>query len=672
MRKGGSLVIGHRLLVDRFSVSSVSSVANFHLPFFLFFFLVFFYHPLWPDNGTDGTRFFSLGDFSGSLNFLFQLTDEQEAAIDTVYRDSNRQFLEGGIFLAANGSIYHPNLLSFHVNLNIAGYRSRNTIFSDASINKAINNNYDVRVNILKQKKINLELYTKSDYRSHDRLFWERYYSTFKSTGVRLNSHLDVMPFEFNVYSSRLKSESLSYVERDEDSRNFDLRVTPLKKSRTRSFITLRGKDYSESVFDVHFRSLELLGTFSHRYGIGDMNVLSSVFNYHRLNGNYNIERFNFRLHNLYYLKPHLFVDAVYNLTGDDSFDRSFKKHEAEVKLNHQLFKSLDSSVLVGGRLENTINRKTTAFKNGVSFYYRKRIPTGSIQLYYNNDNEWSKYTSNESISSESREFDFSYMDVVILNQPGIAVDSIKVTDPGFSLIYVKDVDYQVEVLNYVIVITRLPGGAVPQGGKIVVFYDFLDYPDFRLKLHFYNINFRLNFLKYFNLIYRRRSLNNRVESPYVIPMFEDYTSDMLGGQINSTYLSADYMLEKYDSNLSAYKSYNFRLNAHLPVFKWLILRGGLTRNRLRFENVDFFTRFQAYNAECAFNPRTNITTTIIYRKIGYSTPLYFRDRESILVKFQWAFRRIILDIFYERILSATDTYDRGHNFFSVVIRRLF
>lgn len=635
----------------------------------IFYFLVFFYRPLWSDNGP---RLFKLSDFSGSFNLLYQLTDEKESTLDYVYRDSTRKFLEGGIFLETNGSIYHPNLLYFQVNLNIAGHRASNMLFSDATVNNAINNNYDVRLNFLRKKKINLEIYTRSDYRSHDRVFLERYYGTYKGTGVRLNSRLKFMPFDLHLYTSRLKTESLTYLERDEKSKHIDLRLTPLQKSRFRSYINLHAKDYYESKYDVDFRSLELTGTLSRRYGIKDKSVVSTVFNYHKMTGDYDIESFNLKLQNIYYLKPHLFFDTVYNLTGDNSFDRSSKEHELELRLNHRLFDSLDSSILMGGRWEDSLNRKVNALKNSLVFLYRKRIPTGSINLYYNNTNEWSKYTSRQMISSDSREFDFSYTDVVILNQPGINIDSIRVTDPDFSRIYVKDVDYQVEFLNYGIAITRLPGGAIPQGGKIMVFYDFLDYPDFRLKLHFYNINFRLNFLKYINLLYRRRSVNNRTESLYVIPLFEDYTSDTLGAQLNSRHLTADYMLEKYDSNLSTYKSYNFRINAHIRLFKWFTFRGGLTQNRLDFENMEFYTRFRAYTAECTFNPLDKINSNIIFRKIEYFTPTYFRNRESILFKLQWSFRRIIIDIFYERILSETGSYDRGHHFFSMVIRRLF
>jgi hypothetical protein len=35
-------------------------------------------------------------------------------------------------------------------------------------------------------------------------------------------------------------------------------------------------------------------------------------------------------------------------------------------------------------------------------------------------------------------------------------------------------------------------------------------------------------------------------------------------------------------------------------------------------------------------------------------------------------FRRIILDIFYEHMLSQTDIYERGRNYFSLILRRTF
>jgi hypothetical protein len=43
-----------------------------------------------------------------------------------------------------------------------------------------------------------------------------------------------------------------------------------------------------------------------------------------------------------------------------------------------------------------------------------------------------------------------------------------------------------------------------------------------------------------------------------------------------------------------------------------------------------------------------------------------------VVFKFQWQFRKIILDFFYEHILTTTLITERGHDFFSVMIRRTF
>jgi hypothetical protein len=157
-----------------------------------------------------------------------------------------------------------------------------------------------------------------------------------------------------------------------------------------------------------------------------------------------------------------------------------------------------------------------------------------------------------------------------------------------------------------------------------------------------------------------------------MVPPFENYDKDIYGTQFNSRFLNVDYTFENHDSNLSAYKSTNFRISGHLRLFRRFLLRANLTKSNIDFENVDFFSKFDAYSVESDYYISNNSAVNITYRKIAYETPIYARDRESILVKFRWTFRRIILDIYYERILGQTDTYDRRRNFFNLILRRTF
>jgi hypothetical protein len=638
---------------------------------FLFFSVLFFYLHV-PGASDDEPALFRLSDISGSLNLLYQVIDEEEASQGTVYRDSNRQYLEGGIHLISAGSIYHANLLSFNVDLNIAGHRSKNKLFSDAAVNNAINNTYDVRLLFFKEKRINIELYTKSNFSTHDRVFWERYFTTARSSGIRLYSRIDYLPFELEIYNLSIKSESLSYLERNEKSDNIDLRMPLLRNSRARLLFVLRNKNYSENVFNIHYKSLDLTGSFNYRYGHRDSNFLNLLTSYNRIKGNYDFEVFNFMAGNFYYFKPNLYLNTTYTLTIDNSLRRSYQRHDLYGELNHRLFESLNSELLLGGRLEDSPYQKIRAFRNQVNFYYKKKIPTGRILFRYSNLNEWSSYSSAEPGASSSDLLEFSYTDVVLVTQPGINRESIRITDPDFTYVYVEGIDYEIDILNNVITISRLPGGAIPRGGKVLVYYEYLTYPDFRLKLHSYNIDFRLIFLKYFHLIYGKRVVNNMVTSIYLVPPFESYDKDIYGTQFNSRFLNVDYTLESYDSNLSAYKSTNFRISGNVSLSRRFLLRANLTKSRIDFESVDYFSKFDAYSVESEYYLSNNSSANIIFRKIAYETPVYTRDRESILVKFRWTFRRIILDIYYEHILGLTDTYERGHNFFSLILRRTF
>jgi len=638
---------------------------------FLFFSIFFFYINV-QGAADDEPALFRLSDFSGSFNLLYQVIDEKETSLGTVYRDSYRQYLEGGIHLISAGSIYHANLLSFNLDLNIAGHRSKNKLFSDASVNNAINNTYDVHLVFLKEKKINLELYTKSNFTTHDRVFWERYFTTTRSSGVRLYSRLKYLPFELEIYNLSIKSESLSYLERNEKSDNLDFRMPLLGNSRARLLFVLRNKNYSESVYNIYYKSLDMTGSFSYRYGRRGKNILNSTASYNHINGNYDFEVFNFITGNFYYFKSNLYLDTTYKLTVDNSLQRSYKRHDLYSELNHRLFRSLNSEFLLGGRFEDSRYQKIRAIRNQVNFYYKKRIPTGRILFRYSNLNEWSRYSSEEPEANASELLEFSYTDVLMITQPGVKRESIRITDPGFNYVYVEGIDYEIDTLNSVITITRLPGGAIPWGGKILVYYEYLTYPDFRLKLHFYSIDFQLVFLKYFHLIYGKRAVNNAITSIYLVPPFENYDRDIYGAQFNSRYLNVDYTFERYDSNLSVYKSTNFRISGNINPFRRFLLRANLAKSRIDFESVDFFSKFDAYSIESEYYPANNSAVNVIFRKIAYETPIYARDRESILVKFRWTFRRVILDIYYERILGQTDAYERGHNFFSLILRRTF
>lgn len=622
--------------------------------------------------GAEGPRWFKLDKLSGFLTLQFQMTDETNTSNGEVQYDTNRKFLEGGIQVSTAGSIYHPNLLSFTVDANIVGNRSKNTLVTDASVHNAINNTYNVRLHFFKKKKINIEVFTLSHYTTAERRFRGRFFSKHDRTGITVNSSAKFLPFILSLYNNRNTIDALTYSERNEKSQNIDFRTTIFSGGKTHSFLTVKNKNYSESVYDVDYDSFEALFNFRHNYGIRQLNNVSSLLSFNRMKGNYNFELLRLILNSQYYFREHLDLRGTYTLTRDKAFDRSISRHELGTTLTHRLFQSLTSSLLVGGRIEDSTVQRRDILLGGFSFNYRKKIPKGQIAVFISQRFENSVNTAGGDLEHEIETFSFSFSDTVTLIRPGVDIDSIRVTTLDFSHIYVREVDYQVNIINNAVHITRLPGGDIPEDGSVAVHFAFLAYPDYRLKSSFQQINFSLAFLRYFEVFYRKTRNDHNVSSDYVTPLFDSYNRQIAGARFGIRYINVEYAFEKYDAVLSDYKADHIRGSAAVTLFKRLQFTASVSLSNLKYETGILYNKFRTYSGNINFNPSRRFNARAVYRKIRYETSEYFRDRESLLFKVRWEFRKMILEAFYEHVFDGYQQDERLHDYFSLSIKRRF
>jgi hypothetical protein len=620
-------------------------------------------------------RLFRLEDFGGAFVFFYEYTGEMESYAGEVDRDISRTYLEGGIQLDTEGSVYHPNFLSFQAKANILANRTKSQFFSDSSINNDINNTYDIRLHFLKKKTLNLQLYAIRHYFSFDRAFYERYFSSLSSVGLTLNSQARRFPFTLNAYINGMKSESLTYPERDEQSKNVDFKVNLLDVKKTNSKLTFKFKDYSESVYDIDFQSMDLMANFQHFYntkGSGGSDSFLSVLNVRRMRGDSDFSSLGFFNTARYHFRKNLYARGEYKLVKDEAFNRSSTQHNITGYLNHKLFESLDTMLMAGGRFERSTRRDADVFRYGVTFNYRKKIPTGVFRLTYVNRQENGQYRSRGSSDNTSYRMDFSASDTIVITRIGIDVDTIVVTDPNYAHIYVRGVDYHVTSMQNIVTITRLPGGAILPGASVLVHFEFLTAPDYNLKLNMYRLDVNLQVLKRFHFFYRK-AINDPVTiSDYTVVPFEDYNKTTFGGKFLTRFLRAEYYRETYDSSRSNYVSNNYRVAGNLSIGRFLRLSADVAINRLNYQPEVFFSHLDAYTGECSLFLSPRLTFRGMYRKIDYSIPGLSRERESIIVRANWAFRRIIVELFYERIFSGSLLMERERDYFTLMIRRTF
>jgi len=617
-------------------------------------------------------RLFNLDKFSGSLNLQFQLTGEKNYTDDILQYDVFRRFLQGGIRLSTAGSVYHPNLLSFWADVNIVGNRIKDRLISDESVHNSLNNTYNIRALFFKKKKFNIEFFALSHYITAERRFRGRFFSRNKSAGLNLNLRTRTLPFTLSVSSNRNTVDSLTYSERDEKSENIDFRINFLRGPHSNSYLTFKNKNYSESVYDVDYDSLELLFNFRHHYGAGSMNNITSTLSYNRMKGNYNFQLLRYIANSQYFFREDLDLRTIYTLTRDEAYDRSLNRHELSASLTHRLFESLMSTFLVGGRIEDTEAQERNVLFGGVTFNYRKKIRGGNIGLYISQRYEDSVNKSGGDVQHEIETFEFSFSDTITLIRPGINTGSIQITDLEYSRIYIRGVDYEVNIVNNSVHITRLPGGDIPENGLVAVHYAFLSYPDYRLKSHFQQINASVQFLRYFEVFYRDTLNNHDISSDFITPLFDSFDRRIVGARFNINFFKTEYAREKYDSVYSDYNADHFRASAAVNLFKRLQLSGSFSLSRLTYESADLYNNFNTYSANLTYSPNPKFNARAIYRMIGYETSEYSRNRESLIFKIRWEFRKISLEAFYEHILDGYRQDERLHDFFSITLSRRF
>jgi len=633
--------------------------------------LVLFFKLISLSFGAD-PKIFNLYSFNGALVFQYQRTIEEEYIFDDLIQDINRNYFEGGVELNFEGSIYHPNLLTFRVDLNLVANKTRNLYFSDEYLNNSLNNTYNINLHFLKKKTTNLQLYAEKNYSTADRRFSERFFMSTNRYGLKLVSSNKLLPLMLDIYRRITLSESISYPERDEQSDNVELKGNFSKISGGRSMFRLKARDYSERVFNSDYKSLNLVTDFLKYYGRGKRNSIFSLFSFRKMTGDIDQEVFRFDVTHRQYLSGILFFLNSYRFVKDNTPNKAGEQHLLGVSLHHQLFDSLNTKLSAGGRFENYIFQKIDALSYNLEFNYRKKIKSGGINITYFLNREKGDYTSKSDIASVSESFSFSISETIVLTTPGISIDSIRLTDNDLMELYVDGVDYQIEILDSIVTINRMPGGAIPASGKIIVSYEFLSFPDYNFIDTTRQFNLNLNVFKYIHFFFRSGSKNQNISSDFLITPFQNYSKNLTGIKFLSKSISSEYSLEDYDSDSSSYVSKNFRLSLGFNITRNLRLTGSTTINRLEYDSKDYYVNFDTYYGSLNFRPNHFIYINLIYRDMNYETQNYFRNRESLIGKFQWNFRKIVFEFFYEYILNEFGNLNKSRNHFILRLRRMF
>lgn len=617
-------------------------------------------------------KFLKIKSLSGSIRMEYQKISENENNNSSNIYDYNEKYYQGGLEVKMSGYSYHPNFLDFNIYADIVANKTSYTYFSDESILNSNDNTYDMSFHFLKKKKFSFQPYFKQSYTNAGQRFGGRHYNKMKNNGIRMFGNTKRLPFILDMYKSETSYSSLTIQERVEKSDNIEFKMDIFSTNKTSSRLQANYKDYVEKVYDVNYSNTRIVWDFSHGFGDKNKNRFFTNFNYYQMAGDNDNTNFNILSSITFQLPKHFstFLYLTINENSTTNYKLSFQ--ELSAGINHRLFESLDSSMLIAAKNESDDAHRLKTTSGELAINYRKKIPTGLLRMGFIQRVEELNNTSKGGISSKTEILSFEFTDVSIISFPGVQLSSIVLMDTLHTRTYLEGVDYSISELNGVIYITRIPGGDIPEGSNIEVRYFYIALPDYLMTNHRYSDLFAIRFFKYFEVAYFSNTNNSSITSEYSLSPFETFKSRKTSYRFVSSLINGEYNTEKYKSSLADYNLENWQASAGKSLFKKLRFSYSISKNSYTYTENPRFTEFFNTFATISYFTQRGSTLNITYRETDYSSESSKRYRETLLTRFRWQFRQLSLETTFEHILEDTDFQNRKRNYFNISLRRTF
>ncbi len=170
-------------------------------------------------------------------------------------------------------------------------------------------------------------------------------------------------------------------------------------------------------------------------------------------------------------------LSAVYLLDYRDQGAFDSQRHYAEASLSHQLYESLTSTFSLEASTSSVggegVDDASGAYGGSVSELYKKKLGEwGRLRVnlgFRRRDENRSSGTATTRIIGET--VFLADGETVLLGSPGIAAETVEVTDLSGGRLYSRNVDYLLIQRGEFLEIQRVLGGEIPNGTTVRVSY---------------------------------------------------------------------------------------------------------------------------------------------------------------------------------------------------------
>ena len=621
-------------------------------------------------NNGNGYGFWNLKSFSGLIS-LDAHYRSGFVGFPGNYPDSlTSTFLSGELEIYTSSFFLHPNFFLLNANVGLRPVRNLD-LYIISPDNSEINTAQKVELNgVLFEGRA----FSINPYYNYNHIFSKREYTTnletfFTNYGAGLYTPRLFLPSSINISQYNWEQKEI------QTGRTFSTDQFTVNAEISKSFNGFSNNRFNVDYLDyqrvysqnsfVHNKSFtwQLQNNFLiDRKNNFNLNSNISVINQ---TGSQTLNRFTV-LENLYSNLPaNIKMGIKYQYYQLTQFLYNTNQNNAEVWVEHKLFKSLTSKMFY-----NYVANKQNLYEEridrmGIGFDYQKKIPTGILRLNYS-------YT----FSKNDRKNDAGYINIfdeeiilfdgstVVLNYPFVDIQSVVVKDITGTIIYQENFDYiLIERENYT-EIQRIIGGQISNGSIVLVTYTTVQQASLNFNSHYNVYGISITALNNFFEIYFRgvdQNFNNTdlIYSDYL----KTLTQKLYGLRITYRFLDIGTEYETYISNIAPYNSLRYFLRISSNINNNFLAT--LTSNYRIYELLDYGTVQKFGDASIMLSYLVWSKSKILLEgkyvvQNGYQIDL---NLTNINVEYLTSFRQINLSVgyqFYNRSLLGIHSQYSG------------
>jgi hypothetical protein len=494
------------------------------------------------------------------------------------FRRDTRE-LSPSLRVGADGSVYHPNFLSYNLFVREGLYWEDVRIESVSVTNRhgrSVLQDYDARITMLRKEPYAVRLFAARHdvYRDYD--FFTRVKVDDQTFGGSAGYQAGPVPFLVTATHSRQNvDDSTRPSSLTDDSVLFTARNRRATSDYTDfrySFNRFRRDEEDLATQDGQRHQARL--SDAERFGKDNRSSLSSSLSYNSYESSsaplsyYSAQegltlRHSETLRSIY----------DYSYDGNRSDAASGDNHQGRASLNHQLYESLFSSVDVHGGSEQSdgedSSRESTTYGAGIDERYVKRLSTwGRLNLGYHGQlDRRTQGGSGDSTAVVGETHVMRDGTMAFLNQLYADTSTIVVKDMSGAVIYRELLDYRVIPRGTRVELQRVVGGTIPNGATVRVDYIAAGQPSAKYDTRSDAFDARMELFHGVLGVYGRvRLMRNHGD---LSTTYEDLDDKTVGMDLSWRWLRAGAEYEDYDSSLTPYSAVRLFQSLTCPVTDW-------------------------------------------------------------------------------------------------------